>query len=472
MISGEPSSTTNPRILIPADYEMSGFVTELDFWERLVRPIEHLVEITCLLDCHLPKTAFDLVYRIEAQTPHAHSTRRASIVGHQDQMDMLSTLGGMLEIAAGLTDIKTSEYKPQESLPLRQYDLVRQESQRHTLTSLLNTDRHYGAHAAIQLITVPYKDTIGQTQPGESTLAFIKVLTDPELHNITIESLLFHMRMHFNVPIRLPKLTSSRPIDVHEPFTMSSGRGVDRALLIGLNYSKTPTTTVTSDEELEGVHLDLMYFKKFLHKKYGFLDQNCIVLVDDKGSAPPTRQNILAALASLVSLSEPGDSVCLYFICQGGNQNQNETIYPVDAQETGGITGEELWHIFVAPMSEGVQITCLFDAPIVVLELPYSYEADDKQAKVFISTTGHVVGGSHSAINLPYAYQPLVNPGELTCRPESPPRRPNLGNALFQGDNNSARRLVELFSGAWSSLKDETRSNHEHSSSSGLDIFG
>lgn len=406
----QPIPNSDPRILIPADHDVAGFVNESDFWEQLVKPIQRHVEVTCVLDCHLPANAFDLNHKLEeAAAPLARpgmlQRSSSSRSQHQDERDMINALGGMLEFATDLAETDPI------ARPHLQYNRDRRASRANALATLLNVKSHYGAHASLQLITTTSVE--GRDQPGETTAAFVQVLTDLDAHKITTESLLFHMRMHIS-PNRIPQIKSPRPIDFHSPFTLyeNKGTGTRRALLVGINYpdfpytgSPNPELAGTTAAELEGSHVDLQCFKLFLRQTHGYLERDLLVLMDDSKAETPTRGNIMAALRTLVSLSEPGDSVVFYFVGEGSSDAQRECIHPSDFAEFGVISGDNIWQELVEPMSEGVRITCLIDAPTAkgnVIELPYSFEADDEQAKIFIPATVHVVGGTSGRITKPF----------------------------------------------------------------------
>ena len=375
-LAANETSDFNRWFLIPSDYAVSGPVTELEFWEKLVRPIEHLVEITCLFDCHVPAPGFALSYSVGA--PTLHRAHRASVVksDHKDESDLITSLGEMLLFAEELTNSKADRMPPHDY-------------------------RQHRSRATIQIISVLSNDMNSISKPGATTSAFVDVLTNFKSQRITIESLLFHMRKQLDTPFKVLQLSSTRPIDFHEQFTMTSGKGIARALLISVNGSAS--VKVPRDDEREAAHRGLIGFKTFLVETYGLFDSNCWALMyDNSTTKSATRELILAALERLARVSKTDDSVILYFLCNVVARDRKEDIDYDDSQLFGGITGQDLWNHFVAPMAEGVRITCLFDAPKSILTLPYSFEANDEQAKVFIPATVHVVGGNQGDITLPF----------------------------------------------------------------------
>lgn len=57
---------------------------------------------------------------------------------------------------------------------------------------------------------------------------------------------------------------------------------------------------------------------------------------------------------------------------------KDETLIPVDFQQTGQIRDDELLEKFIVPMAEDVTVTCLMDCchSGTVLDLPYMFTAD------------------------------------------------------------------------------------------------
>lgn len=105
-----------------------------------------------------------------------------------------------------------------------------------------------------------------------------------------------------------PQLSSSRKIDLSLPFHVvnPSGGGTKRAVLIGINY-------VGQQGQLSGCHNDALNIKKYLMDCHGFSNSNITMLLDDGKTKNPTRKNIMSALETLVSQSQPGDSVFLHY---------------------------------------------------------------------------------------------------------------------------------------------------------------
>jgi hypothetical protein len=115
-----------------------------------------------------------------------------------------------------------------------------------------------------------------------------------------------------------------------------------------------------------------------------------LVFADDGQHKSPTRENIIAALQALVAHSQAGDSIVVHYSGHGGLleptlQNvwkkglaeYDQTIIPLDHEQSGQIRDFNLFHHFVKPLQAGVTATCIMDCchSGAVLELPYSFLA-------------------------------------------------------------------------------------------------
>jgi hypothetical protein len=111
-----------------------------------------------------------------------------------------------------------------------------------------------------------------------------------------------------------------------------------------------------------------------------------VILTDDNRDprARPTRDNIIRAMHWLVSGAQTNDSLFLHYSGHGGqtkdldgdeDDGYDETIYPLDFQQAGQITDDEIHNIVVRPLMPGVRLTALFDSchSGSVLDLPYVY---------------------------------------------------------------------------------------------------
>eukprot|EP00578_Thalassiosira_sp_NH16_P011561 CAMPEP_0181120302 /NCGR_PEP_ID=MMETSP1071-20121207/24082_1 /TAXON_ID=35127 /ORGANISM="Thalassiosira sp., Strain NH16" /LENGTH=464 /DNA_ID=CAMNT_0023204945 /DNA_START=132 /DNA_END=1529 /DNA_ORIENTATION=+ len=186
---------------------------------------------------------------------------------------------------------------------------------------------------------------------------------------------------------QIPQLTSSRMIDVHDPFVITPTDGsfnhknnTQRAVLIGINYTG-------QSGQLSGCHNDVHNVAKYLTQVQGFRKENVTILMDDGVHKNPTKSAIMSAYKRLVKESKEGDVVFCHYSGHGGRlpddngdeeDGYDETLIPVDFNKNGQIRDDNLLKILVHPMPAGVTMTCLMDCchSGTVLDLPYRFTAD------------------------------------------------------------------------------------------------
>ncbi|KAF4676753.1 Ca(2+)-dependent cysteine protease [Perkinsus chesapeaki] len=109
--------------------------------------------------------------------------------------------------------------------------------------------------------------------------------------------------------------------------------GVQRALLIGINYYNTPA-------QLSGCIPDAHNMFRLLTETYRWNPGDIRMMTDDGRAEMPTRANIIAALHWLVRDAKPGDVFFFHYSGHGSQQTDpygleedgmNETILPCDA---------------------------------------------------------------------------------------------------------------------------------------------
>ncbi|ORX92922.1 metacaspase [Basidiobolus meristosporus CBS 931.73] len=167
-----------------------------------------------------------------------------------------------------------------------------------------------------------------------------------------------------------------------ENVSVSDCRGRKKALFIGINY-------FGSGSELRGCINDVHNVKNFVFSRYGFSEQNSVILTDDQQdpSKIPTRDNIIRGLRWLVEGASMGDSLFLHFSGHGGSikdedgdevDGHDETIYPVDHERAGVIVDDEIHAICVKNLPSGVRLTAIFDCchSGTVMDLPFTYKCD------------------------------------------------------------------------------------------------
>jgi len=167
--------------------------------------------------------------------------------------------------------------------------------------------------------------------------------------------------------------------------------GRKRALLIGINYKGMR-------EQLNGCVNDVRFIKHLLCTRFGFQDQNFLILTDEDPRIPgvrremPTRYNIISAMKWLVTGAQAGDSLFFQFSGHGSQvkdwsgdevDGYDETILPLDHKKSGQIVDDEMHNIMVKPLPAGVRLTALVDAchSGTGLDLPYTMFCDSRAAE-------------------------------------------------------------------------------------------
>ncbi|KAI9295268.1 hypothetical protein K502DRAFT_324411 [Neoconidiobolus thromboides FSU 785] len=187
-----------------------------------------------------------------------------------------------------------------------------------------------------------------------------------------------------------PSLT---PVPQHAPLPpgapnvvqVSNFTGRKKALLIGINYIQTKF-------ELKGCINDVKNIQRFLTSSYQFPLEGMVLLTDDQRHNPsrlPTKQNILSAMRWLTDGARANDSLFFHFSGHGsqtpdldGDEEDgfDETICPLDFQQQGQITDDEMNLILVQPLPQGCRLTAVFDCchSGTALDLPYIYSSSGK----------------------------------------------------------------------------------------------
>eukprot|EP01060_Flectonema_neradi_P007020 TRINITY_DN14850_c0_g1_i1.p1 TRINITY_DN14850_c0_g1~~TRINITY_DN14850_c0_g1_i1.p1 ORF type:complete len:436 (+),score=71.71 TRINITY_DN14850_c0_g1_i1:41-1309(+) len=143
--------------------------------------------------------------------------------------------------------------------------------------------------------------------------------------------------------------------------------GAFKILSIGINYHGT-------NKELKGCAIDCHNHMKMLSRR-GFNPSNGFqVLTDDgRGTAYPTRENILSAISWLIDGATPGDSMYLHFsghgtVLEGGI----DALVPCDFQHSGFVASTEIMSI-VTTLPQGSRLVVISDVCHHggVLDLPW-----------------------------------------------------------------------------------------------------
>ncbi|KJA19551.1 hypothetical protein HYPSUDRAFT_44100 [Hypholoma sublateritium FD-334 SS-4] len=158
--------------------------------------------------------------------------------------------------------------------------------------------------------------------------------------------------------------------------------GMKKALLIGINYTRTPF-------ELKGCIIDVHRTYRFLIEYGGYRKRNIVLLTDDSSEPEslPTRDNIIRCMKALVENAERDDTLFFHYSGHGSqipdedddeDDGMDETIKPLDYEVNGDIVDDELHEILVKPLPDGCRLTALVDSchSGTILDLPYVYCSD------------------------------------------------------------------------------------------------
>lgn len=200
---------------------------------------------------------------------------------------------------------------------------------------------------------------------------------------------------------QVPQLSTSRQIDINDNFYLinPSGGGKTRSLLIGINY-------VGQQGELAGCHNDVSMMKAYI-ATHGYTgdEANCKILMDDGVHGTPDHKGVIGGIRWLVDGAEAGDSLFMHYSGHGGSvkdtsgdeaDGMDETLVPVDYQQSGQITDDEILKELVIGLPEGVTLTVVMDCchSGSILDLPYTIKANE-------GTIGAVEAGEQSSVISP-----------------------------------------------------------------------
>jgi metacaspase-1 len=205
------------------------------------------------------------------------------------------------------------------------------------VAQLPNPAGRSGGACTLALLDILYASSApGGGSPSSRTTT---TSTNQNSSNLTFQELLLRLRESLAAKglSQIPQLTSSRPLELKRtPFSLSSGPGQRRALLVGINYRG-------QSGELRGCHNDIVNVRRYLIDRQGYSPNNILVLLDDGKHIFPTRQKIILGLQQLVEHSRSGDNVYFHYSGHGGllspegfnsfklnHKEYDETLFPVD----------------------------------------------------------------------------------------------------------------------------------------------
>lgn len=151
------------------------------------------------------------------------------------------------------------------------------------------------------------------------------------------------------------------------------------ALIIGINY-------IGMDGELNGCINDAKNIKQFLKEKCSYNDSSIFMLTEET-TLKPTKKNILNAIDNFVLFIKTNNVKEAWFSYSGHgsyeysskeNDNQNESLVPLDYKESGCITDNEIYDHLVKQIPLSCKLFSIIDAchSGTSLDLPYLYRFD------------------------------------------------------------------------------------------------
>lgn len=259
------------------------------------------------------------------------------------------------------------------------YDVKSHESDNVLEDNYMDPDNIFNDDDAASMST--YKPSFDVLSMGNSVLDL----------NTTWSSLLYKMKdeilgVGFS---QVPIITSSRKLDLNQPFSLTNPKKFDRAknkklsLLIGCNYDNF------SGSNLKACHDDIRSIKDYIVNVHNFSDDEkyMTILLDDDKHTPPTHKNIAKAFESLASKSQRGDAVFIQFSGHGGRvcsdksteEGYDEVLLSNDSSMKGLVQDTLIFKTLLIPMKEGVTVTMVIDCcnTGAILDLPYSWSTRD-----------------------------------------------------------------------------------------------
>jgi uncharacterized caspase-like protein len=163
-----------------------------------------------------------------------------------------------------------------------------------------------------------------------------------------------------------------------------------RAVLIGINYTGQP-------RELSGPHTDVDRICVLLTEHFAYAKENITIMVDGGvlGAIVPAKQSILLTLDDLVTKSQPGDTLLVYFSGHGSSIQALDVILPLDYDVAGTIDADTIFKQLIQRIPSGVALTCLFDCchsgGLCKLENNYVYASPRMASENFHNWGNHFV---------------------------------------------------------------------------------
>ena len=171
----------------------------------------------------------------------------------------------------------------------------------------------------------------------------------------------------------------------------SKTSGRFRALLIGVDYKGQEGLETSSG------HQDVTRMRQYLLSQ-GYRSGDMKILAESENHEAPTRSAIERGITWLVQDSGPGDSLFLHYSGHGstfvgGDADEqedrfagaasggDEALCPLDFRTAGMLFDDEVYRYLIAPLKEGVLLTCVIDCcqSGTILHLPYAFKAQSER---------------------------------------------------------------------------------------------
>ena len=165
------------------------------------------------------------------------------------------------------------------------------------------------------------------------------------------------------------------------------------AVLIGCNY-------IGSQYRLYGCQNDVIKYKILLIEKFGYKNEDIVMLMDLNGYQYPTKANIIKYMEWIYQqtcIPNLIDEITFYFSGHGTNQTdtngdeldrKDECIVPLDFIKQGFILDDYIYGNFLLKLKPVKKIICVFDScnSASCTDLPYSFTClNNKLIKQFYS---------------------------------------------------------------------------------------
>ena len=190
-----------------------------------------------------------------------------------------------------------------------------------------------------------------------------------------------------------PKIKFSKPIPPPPP------KGLQKALLIGVNYVGTPY-------ELYGCINDCKLMEDNLRKLFPKCKE--YRNINDHSSIKPTRKNIIDSINWLTSGLKPGQNIFLHYSGHGGlirDRNGDEVLgydsclYPIDNGKIEVIIDDEIRNLLAMRVPAGCKCFVILDCchSGSAVDLRYTYQSPNfgqltyREDKKYVKTSGNIL---------------------------------------------------------------------------------